>query len=319
MTANDGSPIQGDLGAYIDGFMSYCSLRGMSPGTIEGYRSNMRIWKRFVDEKGIVPGTGRKHLEAFLGFLRNERKYSPATVKGYFAALSTFYKYLIYEDVVDKNPVLIVREHFLRTYKKNGASNGDVPRKVPTTDELAAMVRSILDARDRAIVMLFAKTGVRRQELINMDASDINWEEGSITLKDTFAKRTNHVVFFDEECARTLRGWIRVRERYYSGIPALFIGARGGRLKRRGVFDAVAKHAEKAGLHDPTSKSKEDHFGPHSLRYWFTHTLLQAGMRREMVQELRGDVRREAVDIYDRIPREELRSAYLTFMPELGI
>ena len=42
-------------------------------------------------------------------------------------------------------------------------------------------------------------------------------------------------------------------------------------------------------------------------------------MRREMVQELRGDARREAVDIYDRIPREELRQAYLTFMPEIGV
>lgn len=312
-------PIPGDLGEHIEAFLADCGLRGMTPGTIEGYRSNMRIWKRFLDERGITPDTGRRHLEEFLGFMRTERGYSPATLKGYFAAISSFYKYLIYRDLVPTNPVLPVRERYLRTYKKNGGSEGGVSRRVPTDRELAEMVRSILDPRDRALITLFAKTGVRRAELIDMDADDIDWEDGSITLKDAFAKRSNRVVFFDGECARALREWMRMRSQLGPDTPALFVGKNGGRLERRGVYDTVIKHATRAGLHDPKSKNRGDHFGPHSLRYWFTHTLLQAGMRREMVQELRGDIRKEAVDIYDRIPREELREAYLAFMPEIGL
>jgi integrase/recombinase XerD len=42
-------------------------------------------------------------------------------------------------------------------------------------------------------------------------------------------------------------------------------------------------------------------------------------MPREFIQELRGDVRKEAIDIYDHIDRNELRESYEKAMPELGI
>jgi len=38
-------------------------------------------------------------------------------------------------------------------------------------------------------------------------------------------------------------------------------------------------------------------------------------MPREFIQELRGDVRREAIDIYDHIDKEELRKSYLAYLP----
>jgi integrase/recombinase XerD len=42
-------------------------------------------------------------------------------------------------------------------------------------------------------------------------------------------------------------------------------------------------------------------------------------MRRELIQELRGDARREAIDIYDHIDEKELREAYLAAIPQLGV
>jgi len=40
---------------------------------------------------------------------------------------------------------------------------------------------------------------------------------------------------------------------------------------------------------------------------------------REFIQELRGDIRREAIDIYDHIDKEELRKSYLAHIPQLGV
>jgi integrase/recombinase XerD len=42
-------------------------------------------------------------------------------------------------------------------------------------------------------------------------------------------------------------------------------------------------------------------------------------MPREFIKELRGDRRKEAVDIYDHIDEQELRGAYLACIPKLGI
>ena len=80
----------------------------------------------------------------------------------------------------------------------------------------------------------------------------------------------------------------------------------------------VNKHAIRLGLHD-TSAGLEQRFGPHCFRHWFTTHLRRSGMPREYIKELRGDSRSETIDIYDHIDHEELRKAYLTAIPRLGI
>jgi len=93
----------------------------------------------------------------------------------------------------------------------------------------------------------------------------------------------------------------------------------GDRLNRNDVYTAVTKAAERAGFHNPDSDRMEDHFSPHCCRHWFTTHMRQAGMPREFIQELRDDVRKEAIDIYDHIDKKELRESYLAHIPQIGI
>jgi len=86
-----------------------------------------------------------------------------------------------------------------------------------------------------------------------------------------------------------------------------------------GVYLAVTKHATRVGLHDEVSQRLEDHFTPHCLRHWFTTYLLRNGMPREMVKELRGDARKDAIDIYNHIDEEQLRRLYLASIPKIGV
>ena len=153
-----------------------------------------------------------------------------------------------------------------------------------------------------------------------MDIDDIDWENQSIRLKPT-AKRTNRTVFFDDETAFVLHRYIRssqeTRKKFKTN--ALFISNKGGRLNRNGIYLAIRKPAEKIGLHNPNSTRTEDHFFPHCCRHWFTTHLRKAGMPREFIQELRGDAKKEAIDIYDHIDLKELRESYLAHIPQLGI
>jgi integrase/recombinase XerD len=182
------------------------------------------------------------------------------------------------------------------------------------------LINSVLDVRDRSILTLFAKTGLRRNELISLNITDINWTEQSITLqRKQFKKRSGRTVFFDDETARMLKRWLRQRESLSPDTSALFTNERGGRLKRHGIYRMVVKYAAAVGLHDPKSSKVEDHFTPHCFRHFFTTHLRKGGMSRSFIQTLRGDRRREAIDIYDRIDREELRRAYLAFIPQLGV
>jgi len=306
-----------DFAKVISSFCDDCRLRNMSEKTIEGYKSCVLTFLGFISKKGIrLYAVDNYVLKDFLGYLKFERKIKHKTIKDYFSALSSFFDYLVFEGKANANIILPFRKRYLRQYKED---YDDPERKLLTVEEMSRLVNSIIDPRDKAIVVLLAKTGVRRGELLKMDVDDISWEDYSITLKPT-PKRSNRTVFFDEECAILLRRWLRIREKLNPKTKALFISYNTlKRLSRNGVWTAVVKYARRLGFHNTKSQRLEDHFGPHCFRHWFTTWLLRNGMPREYVKELRGDKRGEAIDIYYHIDRQELRRAYLAYIPKLGI
>ena len=304
----------------IEEFILDCRLRKFSEESIGSYKSVLKTTANFLGRNQLsLINLDKYTLKKLLNYLTNDRGFSIKTLENYFSVLSSFYDYLAYEGLTDRNPILPFRKRYIRQYKAN-RHTPDPSRKLISVEEMRMLINSILDPRDRAIVTLLAKTGIRRKELINIDIDDISWEEQSIQLKP-HPKRSNLTVFFDDECARILRRWLNARKNYNisPSCNALFVGERGERLERHGVYSVVTKYAERVGLHDSKSERMEDHFTPHCCRHWFTTHLRRNGLRREYLKELRGDARKEAVDIYDHIDRKELRRAYLAAVPLLGI
>jgi integrase/recombinase XerD len=218
--------------------------------------------------------------------------------------------------MISSNPALIIRKRYLKRYKDNGDSHG---RQLISIEDASRMVKTAPTIRDKAMLALLFKTGMRRGELLSLDAGDVDLVENSIRLKPT-AKRSNRTLFMDDEAAYLLRRWLRVREDVNrQNEDALFLGTWGYRISRNDVYRAVTEAAKNVGLHDPESERLEDHFSPHACRHWFCTHLFRAGMRREFIKELRGDSRKEAFDLYNHIDLKELKEAYLACIPQLGI
>lgn len=297
-------------------FLKDCEVRGMSPRTMPGYKSALKTFGQYLSQANVdILDVDRNVLRGFIEYIR-DKGLTHRSLESNFSVLSSFYEYLNYEGMVPRNPVLEVRKRYLKSYKDNG---GNHERKIISIDDMAKMINSEMNIRDKAIITLLAKTGIRRNELISLDMADVDLIEMKIILKPTH-KRTNRVVFFDDETAFILRRWLKIRE----GVnkrhsPALLLNAEGNRLGKDGVYDVVVKAAIRVGLSDSQSSNPDDHFFPHCCRHWFTTHLRRAGMPREFIQELRGDVRKEAIDIYDHIDKKELRESYLAHIPQLGI
>jgi len=308
---------------YFDRHLDYCKMK-QTPGSLDTTRSCIKVFGAWLDEKAIhILDVDEDALEAYLHYLRNERKVTISTQKTSFSTISSLFKRLMRKGHVKltENPALTVREDLLKGYKNGQNSDAQVFRVV-TTDEMRKLIHSTFAPRDRAIMMLLAKTGIRRGELLTIDLDDIDWENQSIELKPK-AKRTNKTVYFDDECAWALKRWLKQRRTMKvtreDAERALFLNNRGGRLGRNGVECIVNNCASRIGLHDPDSKRKKDRFSPHCFRHWFTTALLEEPnpMRREYVQELRGDTNRAAIDIYHHIPPDKLRDEYRRCMPRL--
>ena len=303
----------------IDSFVHDCKIRRMSKHTIESYKSSLKLFSEYVSKKGYnLKDIDKKTCVDYIEFL-NQKDVSFSTLKNRFSTYNSFYDYLKYEELVDDNIVRDVCKRYLSKYKDNGGEK----RKIISVEEMARFINMIPDIRDKAIVLLFAKTGVRRRELVSIDIGDIRWENMSIELKPT-NKRSNRVVYFDYETARILKKWIKKRNMIADkSNKALFVSYtnKKKRLKRNGVGYAFVKWAEMAGLHDPYSDKLSDRFSRQCCRHWFTTHLSDGGegMPREYIKELRGDAHKDAMDIYNHIDHEKLRKSYMANIPQLGI
>ena len=101
---------------------------------------------------------------------------------------------------------------------------------------------------------------------------------------------------------------MKIRNQIKPPNKALLISYQtNNRLSRNGAYQAVAKYAKKLGFHNPDSEKLEDHFGPHCCRHWFTTWLRRNEMPRDYIKELRGDSRKEAIDIYNHIDKQDLK------------
>jgi len=311
---------QSDAQRLLELFIEDCHDRQLTDETIRRYRSSIKQYLVYLEQRGILIVNVDKHVLHDYIRQRRSQGVNQKTLENDLSGIAGLYEYLVFEDYMERNPVPGVRKRYLRRYKEESDGDVESPRKLLSVEEMSLLINSVIDTRDKAIMTLMAKTGVRRGELIAMDVDDINWTEQSITIKrNQFKKRSGRTAFFDDETARLLRRWSNQREKLNPSTKALFIGEQGGRLKRNGVYSMVTKYAERVGLHNPGSARPEDHVSPHCFRHWFTTHLRRAGMDREFIKALRGDRRKEAIDIYDRIDRDELRRAYLAFIPQLGL
>jgi integrase/recombinase XerD len=284
--------------------------------SVETYEIYIKQYLKLLASRSKDANSADKgDLMDFLSSLRH-RGLKQASIEKAFTALSSFYTYMVDEELIPNNPITSFKRRYLRKYK---AENTSEDRQIISVEKASLLVNSTLNSRDKAVLVILLKTGMRRSELCSLDVGNIDFKNMALKLKST-AKRSNRVLFFDSEAEYVLRAWLEFRKnKDRKGTPALFLGYNGGRISSKEIGHIVKKHASRVGLHNPGSKRLEDRFTPHCCRHWFTTHLIRAGMPRDFVKELRGDVRHEAIDIYNHIDKKELKESYLAHIPQLGI
>ena len=134
----------------IEGFKRDCKLRGMTEESIRRYLSSVKIFLNFIRSRGLTVANVDLHvLRDFLQYIiENGAKYK--TIENYFSALSSFYDYLVFESIVDRNIILPFRKRYLKRYK---SGYDDPQRRLLSVEEMARLVNSIMDPRDKAIAV----------------------------------------------------------------------------------------------------------------------------------------------------------------------
>ena len=96
----------------IEKFARDCKLRRLSPETVEGYTSSLRTSSQLLREEGLsIRNLDKVSLTEVLQYLLG-KGYAYNTLLQYFAALSGFCDYLIWEKIAQTNQVTPNRKRY---------------------------------------------------------------------------------------------------------------------------------------------------------------------------------------------------------------
>ncbi len=163
-------------------------------------------------------------------------------------------------------------------------------------------------ARNKAILELLYSSGLRRAEVIGLNAGDINFAEGLVKVLGKGNKE--RLVPVTDIALDSIQNYLARRAAPNAGSP-LFLNARGARLSGEGLAQVIKKSGIKAGLARKIT--------PHSLRHSFATHLLNNGCDLKTLQQMLGHKSLSATQVYTHVSLERLKKVYAAAHPKAAV
>jgi integrase/recombinase XerC len=290
-----------------------------SPHTIRCYRTDLREFESFLqshlsrDRPPALTGVDHLAVRAYLAFL-HARGVSRATVARKLASLRSFYRHLVEQETITRNPAAQVSTPKLDKRLPHPMSEDEVQFLLDS-----AFGKSARDARDRSILETLYATGIRVGELVRADLGDFNLGEASGDgMLRVFGKgRKERMVPVGTKAVSALRGYFEMRAELApvkggrgSDRDAVFLNARGGRLTDRSVRRILDERLRRAAALSKVS--------PHTLRHSFATHMLNAGADLRSIQELMGHASLSTTQKYTKVTTRRLLEVYDRAHPHSG-
>lgn len=302
--------------AELSEFMSYLEhQRGASPHTIRNYRSDLEQFLNFLVETGMggedrdpdLTVVDRQVIRAYLGHLHTTGR-SRATIERKFAALRSFFRFLVKRERLAADPSRSLRAP---KREKRLPSVLTVTQANQLLDGLAE-AGDVLGLRNLAILELLYGAGLRVGELVALDLDDLDLDRGLV--KVLGKGRKERIVPMGRHAQEALAAYLplrRVQVRRSSKSHGLeqpvFLNYRGGRLTQRSVQRLVRRVTRDMGI--------PGHPTPHTLRHSFASHLLAAGADLRSIQELLGHSSLSTTQKYLHLDLEQLVQVYAKAHP----
>ncbi len=274
--------------------------RGLSLNTYQSYRIDLTQYIEYSRLLGVDSWQKVTHSE-ITNYLLDLRKrgLSPRSISRKIAAIKTFHKFLLSENITSHNPTRDLESSRMSKRLPRLLSYEDVQRLLESPDPASKS-----GLRDRAILELLYATGMRISELISVSIKDVNLEIGYIR---TFGKGAKErIVPVGRMAIEALRQYLEIG-RPRTGEKNLFLNLRGRPITRQGCWGIIKKYARKIGIGREIT--------PHMLRHSFATHLLNRGADLRVVQELLGHADISTTQIYTHVDQEKLREVHARYHP----
>ena len=269
----------------VDAFLRYLTQdKGYSQNTLAAYRNDLTQMAAFIDgeeAKGIITSDDGL-LKSYLLKLR-EKRYSVATTARKVASAKSFFRFMVDSGRMKADPARSLPSPQVAKHSLKFLSPSEYQQLLAEAEKLSTPEAK----RDVVMLELLYATGLRISELVALNVSNIDIEQGYVRIDSKrqipFERRVRQIL------GSFLRG-DRLDLLYDEGEQALFLNRRGKRLTRQGFWQIIKGYASRAGLGDKVT--------PQTLRHSFARRKLQNGVELGQLQQLLGHAYISSTRIY---------------------
>ncbi len=254
---------------HIEEYLRDQHRRNCRPGTLRHSLNSIDTFLSFIKKKK------KTHLEEItrndlLSFVEHEqdRGLKASTVRTRLRSLNAFIRFAIEDEIV--GPEVLSKRIIIK-----------VPDLLPRAIELddVEQLFSVIDkTRDKAMLLVLLRTGMRIGELLNTTLQDVNLKESRIEIYEAHKNRVGRVVYLSDDAQDALISWIKKRDKKTEFV---FYGYGDNPLSYPAARMVFVKYVKKAGL-------SHKGYTLHCLRHTNASELLNAGMPLECLKELLG-------------------------------
>ncbi len=282
-------------------YLSYCRVeKGLAANSIESYEHDLGRLSGWAAKNDLDLLTlSRQDLREWLIDLGSE-KLSENSRRRLISAVRGFYKFLMFDGHVTKNPAedLVAPQKGVYLPRFLNRAEIEVLLGAPDTSTENGL-------RDRAILELMYASGLRVSEAVNLKMHEIDIDAGILTCTGKGSKTRRVPV--GSSAVEWIKSYLAVRRKIAElEIDKMFVNSNGAPITRQSIYVSITEYADKCGLSGVS---------PHTLRHSFATHLVQNNADIRSVQQMLGHADISTTQIYTHITSTQLKKNYDRFHP----
>ncbi|CAB1244204.1 Recombinase XerC [Ruminococcaceae bacterium BL-6] len=275
-----------------------------SESTISSYSTDYKTFQKFLQLQGIEPRLQTittRDLRKYVNYLKIGKEYSNGTVRRKIHSLSSFFKFSLEMEYIDKNPMLPIHAPRLEERLPIFISENDL-RKLLEAPQKYARFHSHIN-RDRAMMGLLIYTGARKSEVLNLNWGDIDFREEIVHIRQGKGRKDREIPLM-EPLAMILLDYYN--ERHPKMDEPILLSDCHERLSKTAFQTLFKRYLIKCGLGNK-------HYTIHKCRHSFATLLYENGVDLLAIQKMLGHRDLNSTKIYTHLTNAHMKEEVKKF------
>jgi len=294
---------------WLEQYFEDCEKgRGLSAHSLKAYKTDLKQFQKEMDD--FKKEIDKESLKEFIRLLHYT--YKPKSAKRKLASVKAFFRYLVFEDIIESNPFEKIRVDYRE------------PKTLPKTIErrtISAIYKLIekdlensktqyqrtLNLRNLLVINMLISTGMRVSELCSIKLENVNLRNRTILIEGKGKKeRMLHISSTDT---------VQLIDSYLKCVGRksmfLFQSMKGEVLDANSIRHLLKKYSKEVRLSKILT--------PHQFRHTFATMLLEQDVDIRIIQKILGHSSINTTAIYADVAQAKIKQVMTKKNPIIRI